>query len=263
MQSITATGKDALAFLHAQSSNNIKSLEDNTGVYSAFLSPQAKIIDLAYVFRLSPTEYYILSCDPEKLVKHLIKHLIIDDAQIELDNNPVFGAKFANLCFESFKEDQTLINLDDEFKGAILPKYVSFTKGCFPGQEPLAKFQNIGKPKRIERANSFVDEALILFAKSNDTNSPEVFKAIELLKTALKEDPTSETAYETLGVIYARQNRFPEAIQVMQELESLNPYNIMALMNLSIFYMKIGQKEIAENYKAKSTVAEFQKALEK
>jgi hypothetical protein len=35
----------------------------------------------------------------------------------------------------------------------------------------------------------------------------------------------------------------------------------MALMNLSIFYMKLGDKETAEHYKAKSTVLEFQKAL--
>jgi folate-binding Fe-S cluster repair protein YgfZ len=263
MQSITATGKDALAFLHAQSSNNIKSLEDNTGVYSAFLSPQAKIIDLAYVFRLSPTEYYILSCDPEKLVKHLIKHLIIDELEINTINNPELSAKIPSLSFESFREDQTLINLDDEHKAQILPKYVSFTKGCFPGQEPLAKFQNIGKPKRKERANANVDEALLLYARAQDTASPEVTQAIDLLKTALREDPSNETALETLGVVYARQGRYQEAISIMQELSALNPNNQMALMNLSIFYMKLGVKETAEQYKAKSTVLEFQKALEK
>ncbi|MFN9952895.1 MAG: tetratricopeptide repeat protein, partial [bacterium] len=111
--------------------------------------------------------------------------------------------------------DQTLINLDDEHKAQILPKYVSFTKGCFPGQEPLAKFQNIGKPKRKERANANVDEALLLYARALDVNSTEVTQAIELLKTALKEDPSNETALETLGVIYARQSRYQEAISIM------------------------------------------------
>jgi len=261
MQTITAGGKDALAFLHAQSTNNIKSLKDNEGIYSAFLSPQAKIIDLAYVFRLAPTEYYILSTDPEKLVKHLIKHLIIDELEINIINNPELSAKIPHLTFESYKEDQTLINLDDEQKAQILPKYVSFTKGCFPGQEPLAKFQNIGKPKRKERANANVDEALLLYARALDVNSTEVTQAIELLKTALKQDPSNETALETLGVIYARQGSYQEAISIMQELSALNPNNQMALMNLSIFYMKLGDKETAEHYKAKSTVLEFQKAL--
>jgi Flp pilus assembly protein TadD len=138
---------------------------------------------------------------------------------------------------------------------------VSFTKGCFPGQEPLAKFQNIGKPKRKERANANVDEALLLYARALDVNSTEVTQAIELLKTALKEDPSNETALETLGVIYARQSRYQEAISIMQELSALNPNNQMALMNLSIFHMKLGDKETAENYKAKSTVLEFQKVL--
>ena len=108
-----------------------------------------------------------------------------------------------------------------------------------------------------------MDEALLLYARALDVNSTEVTQAIELLKTALKEDPSNETALETLGVIYARQGSYQEAISIMQELSALNPNNQMALMNLSIFYMKIGDKETAENYKAKSTVLEFQKALEK
>jgi tetratricopeptide (TPR) repeat protein len=261
MNFLKVSNNDSFRFLNSQTTNDLKALEDNKGIYSAFLSPQAKIIDLAYVFRQDKSLFYIVPTQSEKLIKHLIKHLIIDEVEITLIDSPELSAKLPILSFESFKEDQTLINLDDEHKGAILPKYVSFTKGCFPGQEPLAKFQNIGKPKRQERANANVDEALGLYAKASDTNSPDVFSAIELLKTALKDDPRNETAYEVLGVIYARQNRFPEAIQVMQELESLNPNNQMALMNLSIFYMKLGEKEIAENYKAKSTVVEFQKTL--
>ena len=60
----------------------------------------------------------------------------------------------------------------------------------------------------------------------------------------------------------AKQGKYQEAIMVMHQLEMINPDNQMAQMNLSIFYMKIGDKETAEEHKAKGTVIAFGKALE-
>jgi Flp pilus assembly protein TadD len=84
-----------------------------------------------------------------------------------------------------------------------------------------------------------------------------------LIEKAIKEDPRNEDAYELLGVVYARESQFNEAITAMKKLEELNPDSVMAKTNLSIFYMKIGDKETAEDYKAKATVAQFQEALKK
>ena len=64
-------------------------------------------------------------------------------------------------------------------------------------------------------------------------------------------------------MVYARENKFDAAITAMKKLEELNPDSVMAKTNLSIFYMKIGDKETAEDYKAKATVAQFQEALKK
>ena len=64
-------------------------------------------------------------------------------------------------------------------------------------------------------------------------------------------------------MIFARENNFQSAIEAMKKLEELNPDSIMAKSNLSIFYMKLGDKETAEDYKAKATVAQFNEALKK
>ena len=143
-----------------------------------------------------------------------------------------------------------------------MDKYVSFTKGCFPGQEVLSKYKNIGLKKKEERSKRYTDEALEIFAQAKN-NSTDLDSAIELLKKAIKENPKNEDAYESLGVMLAKQEKFKEAIAVMQQLEMINPQNPMALMNLSIFFMKIGDKETAEEYKAKGTVLQFEEALKK
>lgn len=124
----------------------------------------------------------------------------------------------------------------------------------------LSKYKNIGLKKKEERSKRYTDEALEIFAQAKN-NQEDLDPAIELLKKALKENPRNEDAYESLGVMLAKQEKFKEAIAVMQQLEMINPQNQMALMNLSIFYMKLGDKETAEEYKAKGTVLQFEKAL--
>ena len=242
MQVLKITGEDAKGFLERQASSNQG--------YVAFLSPQAKVIALAYL-----QEPYLFTEDAEKLKAHLERFVIVEDVEIELGDD----TKLATTpSFETYAEEDTLIKLENSYPG-ILDKYVDFKKGCFPGQEPLSKFKNIGMKKRQERSQGYLDEALDIFAKA--TSHDELGPAIELLKKAIKDNPKNEDAYESLGVMLAKQEQYQEAIKVMHQLELMNPKNQMAQMNLSIFYMKIGDKETAEEHKAKGTVLAFDEAL--
>lgn len=236
MKLLKLSGADAETFLQRQSSNSIK---DN---YVAFLDPKAKIIALAFA---KNTELFCADETVEKLKSHLEKFAIVEEVEFSIEDTD------SEYELETFNEGDTLIKLD------LLDKYVDFSKGCFPGQEVLSKYKNIGLKKKSERAEKYSDEALQFFAKGDEE------RAIELLQKALGEDPKHETSLETLGVIYGRQNKFTEAIEVMKRLEKVNPQNIMAKTNLSIFYMKIGDKETAEQYKAEGTVLQFEKALAK
>lgn len=72
--------------------------------------------------------------------------------------------------------------------------------------------------------------------------------AIPLLEEAILLDPTLADAYESLGVILSRQERFKEAIKVMHQLAEIAPELPMAHTNLSMFYMKIGDIPTAEKH---------------
>ena len=95
------------------------------------------------------------------------------------------------------------------------------------------------------------DRAIQLFSEEKDE------KAVELLEQALRLDPSFADGYEALGVILGRTGRFTEAIDIFKRLEEVAPNEPMVHTNLSLFYMKIGDKTAAEDEKAKATVKQF------
>jgi folate-binding protein YgfZ len=88
-------------------------------------------------------------------------------------------------------------------------------------------------------------------------------QAIEHLRNTLVWQPEHTDALEMLGVMLSRQNTseaLAEAIGLMQRLASLDPTAVMPHTNLSVFYMQQGDKDAAEQAKAKATVLAFQNA---
>lgn len=83
--------------------------------------------------------------------------------------------------------------------------------------------------------------------------------AIRLTEEILRDHPDFLDAYEGLAMAFSRKGDLDRAIALMNELSAKDPSNIMAHTNLSVFYMKQGLKEKAEEEKAKATVLQFQK----
>lgn len=253
---IKITGEDSASFIEAQSSNSTKKLSNAAGEYVSFLSPQGKIKGLAYLIKNSDQDFSLItrSEKAEEIKAHLEKFVIIEELELKLVEDPFSD----DISIEDYSESDTLIKLD------VIDKYVDFEKGCFPGQEMLSKYKNVGLKKKEERSQKYTEEALEIFAASpaeGEEAKAAHEKSIELLKKAIQENPKNEDAYESLGVILGREQKYEEAIKVMKQLEMINPASIMAQTNLSIFYMKIGDKETAEEYKAKGTVLQFEQAL--
>ena len=84
-------------------------------------------------------------------------------------------------------------------------------------------------------------------------------EAIEALKGVIGKFPDFSDAYESLGMIYYRTGKIDEAVAWTEKLAALRPDDPMPHTNLSIFYMKKGMKEKAEDEKAKATVLQFGK----
>ena len=82
-------------------------------------------------------------------------------------------------------------------------------------------------------------------------------EAAAALRALIARRPDYADAYETLGMVLYKLGRLDEAIEWTEKLAALEPEEPMAHVNLSVFYMKKGMKERAEEEKAKATVLQF------
>jgi len=81
--------------------------------------------------------------------------------------------------------------------------------------------------------------------------------AVELLQQALRHDPALAEAAEALGVILGHAGRYHEAIDIFRQLEEIAPDEPLVHTNLSLFYMKIGDKQEAERQREQATLKRF------
>jgi folate-binding protein YgfZ len=105
----------------------------------------------------------------------------------------------------------------------------------------------------LVKATELYDEGLTDF-RNDDLTSAE-----KKLRMAIKLNPRFSDAYESLGVMLGRQERYPEAIELMEKLAEVEPDSTMAHTNLSLFLMKLGKIEEAENHKSLATLKSFKK----
>jgi folate-binding protein YgfZ len=95
--------------------------------------------------------------------------------------------------------------------------------------------------------------------KFSQTEQSDNAIAEKLLRKAISKNPKFADAYEALGVLLSREQRYDEAIELMKQLKEINPEEVMAYSNLSLFYMKKGMIPEAEEEKAAATAAGFKK----
>ena len=103
------------------------------------------------------------------------------------------------------------------------------------------------------------DAVKIAYEKALDLFGDGKFREAETaLLDLVAAYPLYADATEALGRVYYKLERLDEAIHWMTKLSELRPDYAMAHTNLSVFYMKKGMKEKAEEEKAKATVLSFQ-----
>ncbi len=90
------------------------------------------------------------------------------------------------------------------------------------------------------------DRAIRVFADGDED------AALGELAAALELDPAFADAYEAIGVILGRSGRFEEAITIFKRLEEVAPAEPIVHTNLSLYYMKLGDKATAEAHAAQA-----------
>jgi Flp pilus assembly protein TadD len=95
------------------------------------------------------------------------------------------------------------------------------------------------------------DEAMFDFSRGDFDN------AIARLQKILEADPEHFDARLSLGMAYYRKGNFPAAIAEGHEAEKLKPQEQLVHTNLSLFYMKAGDKAKAEHHGLQARIASW------
>ena len=210
---IKLSGEDSEVFLQSQFSNDIRKIKGNEIQINAYCQHQGKIIAIIWVFKKDGSYYLSMPNDLKELVLSklnmfkLMSKVEIEDFSekvyqyglIKEDNDKSFKIN-KNLSLlttrelltgyqeRSFWEVECIkegvpeiylkmsekhipqsLNLDINEVG------VSFTKGCYPGQEVVARMHYLGKPKR--RLFRFTSNVEVLIGDSLDVNDSKSLKS--------------------------------------------------------------------------------------
>jgi tRNA-modifying protein YgfZ len=190
---LRASGPDAVSYLQSMVTNDVETLEPGAGTYALLLTPKARVIADLEVFRTGAD--LVLACPPETLDDVLAtllrarfrKQVVLEPAGYALVWGEAEGA-LAELqtpigterllvaapqngavpaeAWEVARIEAGMPRFGHEFDGESMPaeagledRAISFTKGCYPGQEPVARLHYRGHANRGVRGLRF-DRAL-------------------------------------------------------------------------------------------------------
>jgi len=191
---VAVTGPEAAQFLERMLSNEVVSLEPGEVRAALLLTPKSRIVAPLRVVREEPNAFLLVTeaALAETVASTLLRARFAAKCEIEVKpyrgylqlgerdgfRNDDYGVE----AWESWAEDEREAAAADELEPlrveagtpawgkeldeTILPAeagldetHVSFTKGCYPGQEPIARLHYRGRPNRrlrvleVESAN--------------------------------------------------------------------------------------------------------------
>lgn len=144
MPKLSVSGKDAHFFLQGQLSNDIDKIIDENWQLNAYCQHQGRIIALMWVQKKCDTFYLDFASDLLELVYSRLNMFALNAEvvfnKIDAQVTPIDTAQVSLITSEKFIPQD--LNLDINEIG------VSFTKGCYPGQEVVARVHYLAQPKR-------------------------------------------------------------------------------------------------------------------
>ena len=182
---VRVAGADARDYLQRMVSNDVDSLQVGDGCPALLLTPKGRVIAPLVVWRRGDEDFLVLT-EPElgeAVRAHLGRMRLRARCEIEAEQHAsvlVFGAE--DLGFASdfpgareavdtgYEPTLTADELEERRVSAGVPRWgreiddrvlpaeagleqthISFTKGCYPGQEPVARLHYRGHPNRALR----------------------------------------------------------------------------------------------------------------
>jgi len=225
---IKISGEDSETFLQSQFSNDITNIKDKQIQINAYCQHQGKIIAILWVFKKKDDYFLSVLTELKALVlSKLNMYKLMSRVQIDDYSNLVyqFGLIKENqeksirineslsilitselipsvesnsiwelACIENIlpevhlkmseKITPQLVNLDIDELG------VSFTKGCYPGQEVVARMHYLGKPKR--RLFRFTSDCHVVIGDTLEVKGSQSLKSSGQVIQIAKKDNKSQ-----------------------------------------------------------------------
>lgn len=161
-------GKNALAFLQGQITNDVLNIEDGANIPALLCNAQGRILLMLRVIKQSNTVFVILRHDLQDIFEtslskvatlSRVKLVLRDDLKVAyqtdfiiLEQKPEFTQSVQQWQLERIKNLQ--FDIYPSSSGLFLPQdlnlekdWVSFSKGCYRGQEIIARMHYLGKSK--------------------------------------------------------------------------------------------------------------------
>jgi len=168
---IRVAGPDAEDYLQRMVSNDVEALDVGATCDALLLTPKARVIAPLAVLRRAGDDFLLIT-EPDlgdRVRAELTRYRFAAKAEIEpeehdswlvlggpevLDERPA-GEEVDEAEYERWRVEAGVPRWGHEIDETILPAeagltetHVSFTKGCFPGQEPIARQRYRGKVNR-------------------------------------------------------------------------------------------------------------------
>ena len=184
---VGVSGADAEDYLQRMVSNDVAALASGESCEALLLTAKARVIAPMRVLRRAPEDFLLLT-EPElgeRLQAELVRMRFAAKVQVEVEEhtsylllgsveggvpNEDYGVPAVEVLDEQPREDLPLLadhelerlrieagtprfghEIDDRVlpaEAGLVERAVSFTKGCFPGQEPIARLQYRGHANR-------------------------------------------------------------------------------------------------------------------
>jgi len=229
---LRVSGDDALTFLQSQFTNDVFQLTSNKIQINAYCQHQGKILALLWVFTDNKDYFLSLPDDLKEPVLSklnmfkLMSRVQIEDYSSEYNQYGLIDEQYQgsfsiknNLSFLATKEkldtkinmqhweiaciDNNLPEIYQNTSEQFIPQAlnldideigVSFTKGCYPGQEVVARMHYLGKPKR--RLFHFFSKCETIIGDLINVNGSNSLKSSGVILRVVKVDEN----YHSLGI---------------------------------------------------------------
>ena len=210
---VKVSGEDAVDFLQSQFSNDIKQIKEKEVQINAYCQHQGKILAVILVFKKSGNFYLSTPNDVKEILLSKLnmfklmsrveivdysdkiyqygliseendKSFKINDSLSILISREIFtnihaSAQWEIACIHENLPEIHLITTEKHIPQALNLDVnqigVSFSKGCYPGQEVVARMHYLGKPKR--RLFRFTSKFEPFVGDSLDVNDSQSIKS--------------------------------------------------------------------------------------